>query len=220
MKPNEFLICLDAGHGGLNPKLTIPYSYTTYPSKCFQHKNKILMGYGWFFEGVFNRKVCSVLESKLTQAGFYVLKVYDEVIDTTLAKRVTKANFAAPKFTQSIYVSIHGNAANNTSAHGWELFTSTGNTKADVLASLIINKVREILPTLTIRTDMSDGDEDREENFYVLRKTTMPSILSENGFFTNYKDALMMMSDEYIEKIAMAHYLGIVNYYNIINKGQ
>ena len=62
MNIKTFCVFLDAGHGGLNPKLKVPNNYTTYPSKCWQHKNSLFYGYGWFFEGVFNRAVAVLIE--------------------------------------------------------------------------------------------------------------------------------------------------------------
>ena len=43
-------------------------------------------------------------------------------------------------------------------------------------------------------------------NFYVLRKTLMPAILSENGFMTNLEDATNLMKDDFRQKVADAHF--------------
>ena len=43
-------------------------------------------------------------------------------------------------------------------------------------------------------------------NFYVLRNTSMPAILSENGFMTNLEDATNLVKDDFRQKIAMAHF--------------
>ena len=39
MDKKEFCIFVDAGHGGINPKVKLPNGYTTFPSKCSQHNN-------------------------------------------------------------------------------------------------------------------------------------------------------------------------------------
>ena len=43
-------------------------------------------------------------------------------------------------------------------------------------------------------------------NFYVLRKTHMPAVLSENGFMTNFDDAIALMDPDVRQSIANAHF--------------
>ena len=44
-----------------------------------------------------------------------------------------------------------------------------------------------------MRSDKTDGDADKEANFWVLRKTVMPAILSENFFMTNRKECKLLL---------------------------
>ncbi len=39
-----------------------------------------------------------------------------------------------------------------------------------------------------MRTDYSDGDLDKERRFYVLTRTKMPAILTENFFMDNFEE--------------------------------
>jgi len=57
MKASKFCVFLDAGHGGLDAKKKLPYNYTTYRQSALSYNNAKVHGYGWFFEGVFNRDV-------------------------------------------------------------------------------------------------------------------------------------------------------------------
>ena len=212
MNIKTFCVFLDAGHGGLNPKLKVPNNYTTYPSKCWQHKNSLFYGYGWFFEGVFNRAVTVLIEKYLKDWGFTVINVYDPVLDLALGQRVKKANFASSSFSGSLYLSIHGNAAASLDARGFEVYTSPSQTQSDIMASFLFDEVRETFPNWIFRTDTTDGDSDREARFYVLTQTTMPSVLSENGFFTNYKDALMMFDPVFQDNLALCHARAVVDY--------
>jgi N-acetylmuramoyl-L-alanine amidase len=211
MNPNEFLICLDAGHGGLRPGVGAD-KYTTYPSKCFHHRQGNFHGYGWFFEGVFNRSVAAYLENYLLDYGFQVKKIYEPINDTSLNRRCQLVNAYKSLAQSSILVSIHGNAAESTKARGWEIFTTPGETKSDKLATFIGNEVIKATPGWVHRTDKTDGDLDREANFQIIKNTAMPAVLSENGFFTNYQDALLMIDKEWQENIAKAHAKGILEY--------
>jgi N-acetylmuramoyl-L-alanine amidase len=48
---------------------------------------------------------------------------------------------------------------------------------------------------LKIRDDYSDGDPDKESDFYILRKTICPAVLVENLFMTNKKDYEFLLSE-------------------------
>lgn len=212
MDKKEFCIFLDAGHGGINPKVKLPNGYTTYPSKCSQHNNGKFHSYGWFFEGVFNRDVTELIRQYLDDWGMTTMKVYDEIIDTPLSKRVQKANFASKNYKGSIYLSIHGNAAQNKNARGFEAFTSPGQTQSDIYAEYLYKEVKKAYPNWVFRSDLTDEDHDKEERFYVLTKTSMPSVLSENGFFTNFQDAKMMFDPLFQNAIARCHARAVIDY--------
>ena len=54
---------------------------------------------------------------------------------------------------------------------------------------------------------MSDGDVDQEANFWVLSKTVMPSILSENFFMTNSDNChRYLLSEDGRDRIAKIHF--------------
>jgi N-acetylmuramoyl-L-alanine amidase len=57
-----------------------------------------------------------------------------------------------------------------------------------------------------MRRDTKDGDPDKEANFYVLKHTAMPAILSENFFMTNKKECKLLMSEDGRDRIAKIHF--------------
>jgi N-acetylmuramoyl-L-alanine amidase len=57
-----------------------------------------------------------------------------------------------------------------------------------------------------MRKDTRDGDYDKESNFYVLKNTAMPAILSENFFMTNEAECRLLMSDVGRDRIAKIHF--------------
>ena len=60
------------------------------------------------------------------------------------------------------------------------------------------------------RPSRSDGDPDREANFFVLKNTAMPAILIEHLFFDNFDDASLLMDDEIVERFAEAQVRTII----------
>jgi N-acetylmuramoyl-L-alanine amidase len=115
-------------------------------------------------------------------------------------------------------VSIHVNAAASDgkwhNATGWEIYTSPGKTKADDLATCIFNAARYNLKDKKLRTDLSDGDPDKEANLYVLKHTNCPAVLTENFFMDNKSDVDYLLSDRGFHEIVRLHVEGILSYIN------
>lgn len=49
---------------------------------------------------------------------------------------------------------------------------------------------------MKMRAEKPDGDLDYEENFYILKHTACPAVLTENGFYTNIEDLAILESQE------------------------
>jgi N-acetylmuramoyl-L-alanine amidase len=188
-------VLLDFGHGGIDPKTL---EYTTAPSKQFYHKKSKQDFHNgkWFYEGVKNRDYVYLISKKLDILNVPYEFVAHDYLDTSLRERVKKANTYGK---DCIYFSEHSNAFNGK-ARGYCAFTSKGNTDSDRYVELLLNMYKKEFPKIQLRTDNSDGDLDFESNFYVLRNTHMPAILTENLFFDNIYDAKMLMKEDYIER--------------------
>jgi N-acetylmuramoyl-L-alanine amidase len=115
-----------------------------------------------------------------------------------------------------VYVSIHVNAASSDgkwhTATGWEAYTTPGKTKADDLATCLYEAAKKNLNGKRLRTDYTDKDPDLESNFYVLKHTNCPAVLTENFFQDNKDDVDYLLSDEGFHAITRLHIEGILNY--------
>jgi N-acetylmuramoyl-L-alanine amidase len=110
-----------------------------------------------------------------------------------------------------IYISIHSDAWKTTKARGWSVFTSPGQTKSDIIAEHFAKKFKQIFRKERLRKDTKDGDLDFEARFWVLRKTIMPAILTENFFMTNPHECKnILMDNEGRRLIAKIHYESII----------
>ena len=98
------------------------------------------------------------------------------------------------------------------SAQGWSCYTSKGETKSDVIAECLYDAFETEFADRKIRKDMSDGDRDWEENFYVLQKSKCPAVLLENFFYDNRDECAWLIKNETKERIADAIVKGIVQY--------
>jgi N-acetylmuramoyl-L-alanine amidase len=89
-----------------------------------------------------------------------------------------------------------------TEANGISVYTSPGQTPSDPFAQIWIDELEaQFGNTVTWRKDKSDGDEDKEAHFYVLKETNMPAVLGELGFHTNLEQARRMQTDEWKNKV-------------------
>jgi len=180
---------LDAGHGGERNGV-----YTTAPAKMYKFGDGLEIR-----EGVVNRAITKLLYQKLAGADIAFALVYDDVEDTPLKERVDIADRLYAKNPNCIYLSIHSNAGQGK---GFEVFTSKGQNKSDKVAYFFCEKYKEHFPYFAFRADQADGDADKEEDFYVLRKTDCPALLVENLFFDNRTEAEYLLSEAGQEAIA------------------
>ena len=171
-----------------------------------------------FREYLWNRQVADLILEGLVSAGVDASLVVTETNDVSLRNRVNRVNTICNRLGASnvLLVSIHANAAGNGSAwmnaKGWSCYTSKGKTKSDQVAECLYDAFEEEFQDRKIRKDMSDGDRDWEENFYVLEKSKCPAVLLENFFYDNREECAWMLQEETKRRIASAAVKGIIKY--------
>lgn len=202
MDLSNLTIYLDAGHGDF-----VNGVYRTFPSdgKYYhftQNNSRIMSAY----EGQTNRIYARLLESELQKLGCDVVNVYHRTNDSLNTQR---ANIANSDYQRKVFsdktrkrkyllLSIHSNAFANsfegvgTNANGIEFWTTPGHTQADVFAKLWEDELVKELQPFNIRFR---GE--KEENFTILFLTQMPAALVENLFFTNLREARLLLDRNY-----------------------
>lgn len=195
---SKYLYILDPGHGGL-----VNGKYQTAGKRSPKFPDGRVL-----FEGVNNRDNVERIMAKFKANGLDCIDIVNSDLDVSLGERVRKAN-ALAKDRKCIYISIHSDAAGDGikwhPASGISVWTSKGQTKSDIFASIVIDELQaKFLQSIKWRTNTTDGDEDHEENFYVLRETRCPAILCELGFHTNEAETKRMMTTEFKDKVVAA----------------
>lgn len=154
------------------------------------------------FEYEFNRDIVKRIKAKLDRLNIESVVLVPELEDISLSERCKRANKIYDSNHDCLLLSIHANAGGGT---GWEAWTSIGKTKSDDYATILYDTARKYFANWKIRTDYSDGDPDWESNFYILKNTKCPAILTENFFMDTRKDCEFIMSDAGRELIADMH---------------
>lgn len=154
------------------------------------------------FEWSFNRDVVKRISDGLKSCNIKHCILVEEKDDISLQERCRRANEYQHMYNNCVLFSIHGNAGGGT---GWECYTSKGTTKADEIATLLYEEAEKEFAGWKIRKDFADGDADKEANFYILKHTVCPAVLTENFFMDNEKDCKLMLSEDGRERIAKIH---------------
>lgn len=166
----------------------------------------------------YTRDIAYETVMRLRAEGYNADLVVPEEADISLGERCNRINTWCDRLgTKNVMlVSIHNNAAGDgskwMSARGWEAWTSKGQTAGDRLAECLYDAAGKHLPKGTkIRTDTSDGDRDKEENFTILHRSKCAACLTENLFQDNREDVDYLL-DEGREAIVRLHVDGIKSY--------
>lgn len=142
-----------------------------------------------------SQQVKSMLEHK----GIEVMMTRGEDLFVSLENRVAISNHSSA----DLFVSIHANGYSNPSANGVETFYYEGSHQGKQIAQMIQQELAEKTANRNRGVFASD--------FYVLKHTDMPAVLVEAGFVSNEKDASLLKTQEYQQKVAEAISTGIDN---------
>jgi N-acetylmuramoyl-L-alanine amidase len=199
------VVILDAGHGGVIDGV---YQTKGKRSPKWDDNEEVSM-VNILYEGVSTRLVREELERMLKKEGIKFFFANEGRKDTALSERVKFANSIAKKYGASncLYISIHHDAFKLNQGEGYSVFTTPGQTDSDIYAEAYMEEMAKLFPDRKPRTDDKDGDMDKEKNFYVIRETICPAILTENFFMTHeYECKEILMKKQGRRKIAEAHF--------------
>ena len=195
----SYVIILDSGHGGLI-------------NNVYQTKGKrspVWDDGSVYYEGVGNREIVKKLTERLEANGIEVYNSNPTNYDIPLGTRVRNINaqIKANKDKKYIGVSVHSDGFSKESAHGWSVYTSN-NASLDSykLANLSTKHLKNEFPDRRLRGIKS-------ANFYILKNTICPFILTENFFMTNRDECKnILMTKEGQNKIVNLHYKFITEF--------
>ena len=194
----RYLWCLDNGHG-----------------KNTAGKRSPFFGDGQlqFREYEFNRDIVSRITKALDEKGVKYYNVVPEIeIGDFLQGRVERANNKRSSLPK-LYISIHANAGPAASMQDWtapsvngiETWYYHGSKRGQKLAGIF---QKHLIDETGFN---SRGLKSRSKSqFYVIRKTRMTAILTENGFYNNLAECRELMKESVRQQIADAHVLAIM----------
>jgi len=128
------------------------------------------------------------LKRILQANGYRVIMTRNSDVFVPLGTRVAIAN----RYRGAVFVSVHFNSSRRAGANGIETYYYRSDSAS--LAASIHRNVVAAAPT--------ENRGIRRRGFYVIRRTSIPSVLVECGFLTNPQEGRLAQSAAYREKLA------------------
>lgn len=180
-------VCLDPGHGGYDPGAVGNGLKEKDLNLDICLKLKPLLEY--------NR--ISVI---LTREGDFAPGHRENDLNGELWNRVK----IAEEFKAALFVAVHINAGGGT---GTEVLIQGTGGQAEIAAGKVLSYL--------VQAGNWANRKVKTQNSLVLRETSMPAILTENGFIDNPMDTEKLKDPNFRQLLAVAHAKGICDYFGV-----
>lgn len=175
-----------------------------------------------FFEWKFNRIIAIGIVDELQKRGYDAERiVLEDDYDVSLAMRVKRVNKICGEVGKKnvIFISIHANAASHgewKSARGFTAHVAKNASKESK------ELARTIYDEAVVRGYKGNRCVPKEHywsnNFYILKNTLCPAVLTENLFYDNKEDLAILKSEFGQKDIIDMHVTAIIEYLNKAEK--
>ena len=194
----NLVVIIDNGHG----KNT--------PGKCAPDKS--------LFEWQWTREIASMLCMRLYGIStIQTVILVPEEHDVSLKERVRRVNTivhdAKIAGKEVLIISIHINAAGHgtwKTASGWSVWVANNASEKSKLFAQIAYS--EALSLHLNGNRVVPKEQYWSSNFYILKNTLCPAVLTENMFMDNQEDVQFLNSEKGKEMIVKLHYNAILKY--------
>ena len=179
-------ICIDPGHGGVDPGAVGPTGLKEKDVNLAVAKQVADL----------LRPVCDIVMTRTTDVRL------GSTVNADLKARVRIAEQARADY----FISMHCNSFNDRTAHGIETWAYAPGGNGEKMA-------KAIQAELVKATGLTDrGVKFSGSSMYVLRYTTMPAVLAEMGFISNPSEEKLLRDPSFQSKLAKAIAQGVVGH--------
>ena len=183
---------VDAGHGGVDPgKIGVDDS----------------------LEKDINLEIAERLKTILEQQDIQVVMtreedkgLYEETASNKKAQDLKNRCSLINEGQADCAVSIHQNSYHEEYVKGTQVFYYGNSGDAERLAELIQARLKEGVDPENNRQAKAN------ESYYLLKKTSIPVVIVECGFLSNWEEAKLLQEEEYQNRVAWAVAMGTIRY--------
>ncbi|AWG43019.1 N-acetylmuramoyl-L-alanine amidase [Candidatus Borreliella tachyglossi] len=214
-RPRITSIVVDPGHGGHDGGAVVTHNINGHDITLLEKD----------FALTYSIHLYKILSNYFLDRNIFLTRVDDVFVP--LKDRAEFANAIKPEFPNNvIFLSIHANKAPSPEARGVEFWYLPQNSKREVVRNLkgydirdnrylrelndILDikykyeskKLAEILYKIFINAlDETKIRSIREEQWFVIKNSSMPAVLVEIGFLSNISDAMLILDYNYMSKV-------------------
>lgn len=188
-------IVIDSGHGGNDP------GKTTADGTLEKDLNlAIALKLKQYLEA----SDIKVIMTRTTDEGLYEENANNKKVQD-MKNRVELMNTPDVDFV----VSIHQNSYSDPNVGGAQVFYYDNSSGGEVLAKTLQDRLIQDIDPQNHRKAKSNS------SYYLLKKTTCPTVIVECGFLSNPLEAQKLKSETYQDALAWSLHMGILEYLNL-----
>lgn len=188
------VVVIDAGHGGTDPgKVGVDGSLEKDINLAIAERLKTYL----------QQDDVKVIMTRETDMGLYS--------ETDSRKKMADMKKRCEIIEESgadLVVSIHQNSYHEESVSGGQVFYYRDSSKGKALAAILQDRFDYVLGEQNRRLPKSNA------NYYLLLHVKCPIVIVECGFLSNRREAALLNSGEYQDKLAYTIHMGIMEYLN------
>lgn len=161
------------------------------------------------------REIAQRIEQELRRSGYDALRIVTEEKDISLSERCRRVNAICSKYgaRNCLLISVHNNAAGSgqwCNATGWSGWVYTGASHASkALAQCLYAEAEK----RNLKGNRSVPPEKYwTANFYILKHSQCPAVLTENLFQDNKGEVDYLLSEQGKVALTSLHVDGIIKY--------
>lgn len=191
-KQEKVCIVLDAGHGGFDPgKVGV----------SGQKEADINLSIALKVRDYLEANDVNVVMTRETAQG-----LYDENSENKKVQDMKRRIAIIEEADPLVCVSIHQNSYTQEYVKGAQVFYYEESKEGKRLSELLQESLRKRLNPDNHRAIKAN------DSYYLLKKSTVPTVIVECGFLSNYAEAALLENEEYQDKVAWAIHMGIMQY--------
>ena len=188
------VVVVDAGHGGTDPgKVGVDGSLEKDINLAVAERLKTYL----------EQDDVKVIMTRETDTG-----LYSEADSRKKMADMKKRCEIIEESGADLVVSIHQNSYHEEPVSGGQVFYYRDSSKGKALAEILQDRFDYVLGDQNRRLPKANG------NYYLLLHVKCPIVIVECGFLSNRKEAALLNSGEYQDKLAYTIHMGIMEYLN------